>query len=93
MGSPLRNHLAASIVVAVSAVSLQVAGAGTDPPEPPRTEAAEAVGEGNAARCLDYYRRERGQTWTQPTNEGAQKPNSPEGEPNAPHPAPPPRNQ
>jgi hypothetical protein len=31
--------------------------------EEPKKDAAEAVGEGNAARWLEYYRRERGQQW------------------------------
>jgi hypothetical protein len=93
MRTLLRSLLAASIAVVVSAVPVQVASAEKDPPEPPRKDAAEAVGEGNAAHWLDYYRRERGQTWAQPTTEGAQKPTSPECEPSAPHPAPPPRNQ
>lgn len=33
------------------------------------TDAAEKVGEGNAARWLEYYRRERGQNWQQPASE------------------------
>ena len=41
----------------------------------PKKDAAEAVGEGNAARWLDYYRRERGQQWDpKPGAEGAAKP-------------------
>jgi hypothetical protein len=32
-------------------------------PESKATDAAEAVGEGNASRWLDFYRRERGQNW------------------------------
>jgi hypothetical protein len=31
--------------------------------EEAKRDAAEAIGEGNAARWLDYYRRERGQQW------------------------------
>ena len=93
MRAPLCNRLAASIFVVLSAVLWLVAGTEMDPPELPRKDAAEAVGEGNTARWLDYYRRERGQGWTQPTNEGAQKPSSPEDQPNAPYPTPPPRNQ
>jgi hypothetical protein len=34
--------------------------------ESPRKDAAEEVGEGNAARWLEYYRRERGQSWSRP---------------------------
>jgi hypothetical protein len=33
------------------------------------TDAAEQVGEGNAARWLEYYRRDRGQNWPQPASE------------------------
>jgi hypothetical protein len=93
MRAPPYNRLAASIVGVLGAVLWLVAAAETDPPELPRKDAAEAVGEGNTARWLDYYRRERGQGWAQPSNEGAQKPNSPQDEPDAPYPAPPPRNQ
>jgi hypothetical protein len=32
-------------------------------PESEAKDAAEAVGEGNASRWLDFYRRERGQSW------------------------------
>jgi hypothetical protein len=40
--------------------------------EDPKKDAAEEVGEGNAARWLDYYRRERGQQWDpKPGTEGA----------------------
>jgi hypothetical protein len=31
--------------------------------EEAKKDAAEAIGEGNAVRWLDYYRRERGQDW------------------------------
>jgi len=31
--------------------------------EEPKKDAAEAVGEGNASRWLDFYRRERGEHW------------------------------
>jgi hypothetical protein len=93
MRAPQCDRLAGNIVVAVCAVLLQVASAEKDPPEPPRKDAAKAVGEGNTARWLDYYRRERGQSWTQPVNDGTQKPTSPQDEPNPPYPAAPPRKQ
>ena len=42
--------------------------------EDPKKDAAEEVGEGNAARWLEYYRRERGQQWDpKPESEGAGK--------------------
>jgi hypothetical protein len=49
--------------------------------EEAKKDAAEAVGEGNAARWLDYYRRERGEQWEskKPDNEHLGKPaDSPE---------------
>jgi hypothetical protein len=43
--------------------------------EESRKDAAQEVGEGNAARWLEYYRRERGQQWDpNPGTEGAAKP-------------------
>ena len=93
MRLPLCDRRAAGLVVVVSVVLLQLASAEKDPPEPPRKDAAEAVGEGNTARWLDYYRRERGEGWTQPSNEGVRKPNSPGDDPDAPDPTPLPRNQ
>jgi hypothetical protein len=50
----------ASLVLAMSAGSVQAE------QEPARKDAAEAVGEGNTSRWLDYYRRERGQDWSAP---------------------------
>ena len=42
--------------------------------EDPKKDAAEEVGEGNAARWLEYYRRERGQQWDpKPGTGGARK--------------------
>jgi hypothetical protein len=60
----------------MSASAPQAAGAEKEPSES-RKDAAEAVGEGNAARWLDYYRRERGENWTQPVGEDAQKASPP----------------
>jgi hypothetical protein len=38
--------------------------------EEPKKDAAETVGEGNASRWLDFYRRERGEHWdTTPRSE------------------------
>jgi hypothetical protein len=52
--------------------------------EESKKDAAEAVGEGNAARWLDYYRRERGQQWDpKPGAEAAGKP-ADKSEPHAP---------
>ena len=46
--------------------------------EDPKQEAAEAVGEGNASRWLDFYRRERGQRWeSKPGSEAKDKPADP----------------
>jgi hypothetical protein len=65
-------------LVASLALPPQVAGVEKEPPES-RKDAAEAVGEGNAARWLDYYRRERGENWKQPAGDDAQKPAPEEG--------------
>jgi hypothetical protein len=50
---------------------------GAENPQP-RKDAAEAVGEGNAARWLEYYRRERGEAWAPPppTDAAPEKPSS-----------------
>ena len=66
--------LAAILVVALGASQLDAAEVEKKEPSEPRKDAAEAVGEGNAARWLDYYRRERGENWKQPAGEQAQKP-------------------
>lgn len=50
-----------SMIVGLLCASAALAG---DPPQAERKDAAQAVGEGNAARWLEYYRRERGQDWT-----------------------------
>jgi len=49
-------------------LALALSGTGTTKaadrdPQPERKDAAESVGEGNAARWLEYYRRERGESW------------------------------
>jgi hypothetical protein len=59
---PRRGERRASIAaVCVAIVLLRVSCAGSA--EEASKDAAQAVGEGNAARWLDYYRRERGQEW------------------------------
>jgi len=55
--------------VAILLLSIPCAGSA----EEAGKDAAQAVGEGNAARWLDYYRRERGENWKQPAGEEAQK--------------------
>jgi hypothetical protein len=62
----------ATLAFALSASLPSATGAEKEPSES-RKDAAEAVGEGNAARWLDYYRRERGENWKQPAGEEAQK--------------------
>jgi len=64
--------LVATLAFALNALPSYAAGAEKEPSES-RKDAAEAVGEGNAARWLDYYRRERGENWKQPAGEEAQK--------------------
>jgi hypothetical protein len=54
--------------------------------EEPKKDAAESVGEGNAARWLEYYRRERGQHWDRKAGEDSA------GKPQAAPPAPEPSN-
>jgi len=67
-----RILLVATLAFALSA-SLPCAADAEKEPAESRKDAAEAVGEGNAARWLDYYRRERGENWKQPAGEEAQK--------------------
>ena len=69
--------LNATLALAFSASLPYAAGAEKEPAES-RKDAAEAVGEGNAARWLDYYRRERGENWKQPVGEDTQKALPPE---------------
>jgi hypothetical protein len=69
-----RGVLAAILVVALGTSRLDAGEVEKKEPSEPRKDAAEAVGEGNAARWLDYYRRERGENWKQPAGEEAQKP-------------------
>ena len=80
--------LVAALAFALSASRPHAASAEKEPPES-RKDAAEAVGEGNAARWLDYYRRERGENWKEPAGEDPQKPSPPAEEstqpPNAEH--------
>src|SRR4051794_30104076 len=46
--------------------------------EEPKKDAAETVGEGNASRWLDFYRRERGEHWdSNPHTEAPGSPPSP----------------
>ena len=59
----------AATCVAILLLSIPCAGSA----EEAGKDAAQAVGEGNAARWLDYYRRERGQEWKL-SDEGARKP-------------------
>jgi len=66
----------ATLAFALSASLLYAAGAEKEPSES-RKDAAEAVGEGNAARWLDYYRREGGENWKQPAGEDGQKSSPP----------------
>jgi hypothetical protein len=63
----------------IASFSALVFGAGlTAIAEDPKKDAAEAVGEGNASRWLDFYRRERGQQWeSKPGNEAKDKPADP----------------
>ena len=77
------HRLLAATLLAL--VSLPAMGADQQP-QGSRKDAAEAVGEGNTARWLEYYRRERGENWKQPTAEDAAKPvpqeeKSPQAEP------------
>ncbi len=55
---------AAAFVLSISSIGLA---------EEAKKGAAEAIGEGNAARWLDYYRRERGQDW-RAAGDGPSKP-------------------
>jgi hypothetical protein len=79
-----RRLATASLVLVVGALPARVASEEKDPPEPARKDAAEAVGEGNAARWLDYYRRERGENWKEPVSGDAQKSNVQDKKPDAP---------
>ncbi len=53
--------------------------------EPPKKDAAESVGEGNASRWLEYYRRERGDNWdAKPAGEPSVPPAPPKEQPQQP---------
>jgi hypothetical protein len=54
-----RRASIAAVCFAIVLLSVRCAGSA----EEASKDAAQAVGEGNAARWLDYYRRERGQEW------------------------------
>ena len=70
----------ASLLLAMSAGSVHAE------QEPARKDAAEAVGEGNTSRWLDYYRRERGQDWSAPPAAETKTPARADND--APHPQP-----
>jgi len=81
MISALSHALVAVLCVALAAG----AALARDDQQPARTDAAEKVGEGNAQRWLEYYRRERGADWQK------QEPATPGAAPTElPKPAPPP---
>ena len=63
----------------IGSFSALLLGAGiTAVADDPKKDAAEEVGEGNASRWLDFYRRERGQQWEpKPGNEAKDKPADP----------------
>jgi hypothetical protein len=64
----------------VAGLCLALSAAAAD--EPPRKDAAESVGEGNASRWLDYYRRERGDNWdAKPAGESPAPPAQPKDQP------------
>lgn len=55
-----------AVALALGTISVAagwIASSSTGEPEGKAKDAAEAVGEGNASRWLDFYRRERGQNW------------------------------
>lgn len=59
-----RSELASGVAgcILIVALAAMICGPAAIAQEP-KKDAAEAVGEGNAARWLEYYRRERGQQW------------------------------
>ena len=61
---PARAAMRFAALAASSALIAMTAGAAEE--TQPRKDAAESVGEGNAARWLEYYRRERGEAWAPP---------------------------
>jgi hypothetical protein len=65
----IATDMRAAIITAL--VSFQLVA--TPPAEQPRKEAAEEVSEGNAARWLEYYRRERGHNWALPPQTGPEQ--------------------
>ena len=66
---PARQLLIASFSALLLGAGLTVVA------DDPKQDAAEAVGEGNASRWLDFYRRERGQQWeSKPGSEATDKP-------------------
>ena len=77
-------HLRIAMASVLVALSAGVQGA---EPQPAPKDAAQAVGEGNTSRWLDYYRRERGQDWVAPPAGDTKTPARVDTETSAPQPA------